>query len=342
MFKRLFKKNVQLSFLVITVVFSSVFFPTRIFAATLSLVPSASTVSVGNIVTLKISLSTSGKYINNADGIILFPADVLDVISVSKSSSVFSLWVEEPQFSNSLGKITFNGGVANPGYNGNNGTVATIVFKAKKAGSASIVFSDGAVRENDGLGTNILSSKNGTTLSVTSAQPVDTVPVQNPPSQTTSLSKPIITSDTHPDQNQWYKATTVSLSWKIPSNVASLKTLFDKTSNSTPTIAYDNSVSQKTISNISDGIYYFHLRFINGNEMSPVSHYVVKVDSTSPKSFEPTIITSKKNVSVVLTAEDATSGIDYYTLKIDNQPLLKVPLDKIIDEIGRASCRERV
>lgn len=134
-------------------------FPCLSEAATISIAPSAQSVSVGNIFTVQVLVNTLNQYINNGEAVIQFPTDMLEVVSLTKSSSIFSLWVEEPQYSNNTGKITFNGGVANPGYNGSGGSVASITFRANKTGNASIIFTDGAVRANDGLGTNILTNK---------------------------------------------------------------------------------------------------------------------------------------------------------------------------------------
>lgn len=140
--------------------------PYRINAATLSLLPSSSNISVGNIITVKVFVNTLGKFINNGEGIIQFPSDLLEVVSISKNSSIFSLWVEEPSFSNYTGKITFNGGIPNPGFNGQSGYITSFTFKAKKQGIASVLFSDGTIRENNGLGTDILTGKFGSVINI--------------------------------------------------------------------------------------------------------------------------------------------------------------------------------
>lgn len=137
------------------------FIPHKINAANLSISPSTLNIFVGDTFTIKINVDTLGKSINNAEGIIQFPTNMLEVLSVKKTSSIFLLWVEEPSFSNSTGKITFNGGVLNPGFVGQNGNVFSITFKAKKQGTASIVFTNGTIRENDGLGTDITSNLTG-------------------------------------------------------------------------------------------------------------------------------------------------------------------------------------
>ena len=119
-------------------------------AATLYFSPSSGNFSVGNILTTSVLVNTQSQAINNSDAVINFPASLLEVVSVSKSGSVFSLWVEEPAFSNSAGTITFNGGLPTPGFNGTAGKIVNIVFRVKSAGSASLIFSSAAVRANDG------------------------------------------------------------------------------------------------------------------------------------------------------------------------------------------------
>ena len=295
--------------------------PLPALAATLTLSPSSTSVSVGNITTVSIKVNTGGLAVNNAEGVIQFPNDVLEVVSISKNSSIFTLWVEEPSFSNGAGRIVFNGGAANPGFNGSNGTIASIVFKAKKQGTASVLFTDGAVRKNDGLGTDILSSKSGSTISITTSVPVPVptpVPVVPQPSDgAKTLSKPVIVSATHPDQNSWYNNKTVSLNWKVPGGVTSLQTLFNKVATSTPTTSYDSSVTQKTVTIVEDGIYYFHLRYLADKVVSPSAHFAVQVDSTPPKPFSPTIRIDAQRSIIKIEAQDTLSGIDHYALSID-------------------------
>jgi len=320
-------KYLSLLFLLVII---SLFSTSRASAASLSLAPSQMTVSVGNIVSLKVVTSTDNKIINNAEANIQFPTDMLEVVSISKSSSIFTLWVEEPTFSNSTGKISFSGGLPNPGYTGQNGQIATITFKAKKTGSASVFFTDGAVRENDGLGTDILISKNNAIIKIGVPEVVE-VP-QVPSDQRAVLLKPLIISETHPDQDIWSMNNVASFSWKIPSDVTSIKTLLSKSANTTPTITYDSSVSQKTFNNVSDGISYFYLRFYNSAGGSQISKYTIKIDKTPPKSFSPTIRLKGNKSLVKLNAVDLISGMNYYTIKIDNNALITVKINELIDD----------
>jgi uncharacterized membrane protein len=332
MFRKINKYILKLSVLVFLLVVVFVSFTNKTDAATLSISPNSSTVSVGNIVSVKVFVNTESKSINNAEATIQFPVDMLDVVSITKSSSIFTLWVEEPSFSNNTGKITFNGGVPTPGFDGQSGYVATITFKAKKQGIASVIFSDGAVRENDGLGTDVLTSKNSGVIQIGIPKEVILPPVPNINDGNGNVPiKPVIMSDTHPNSDLWYQANIATFNWKIPNGVTSLKTLFNKVADSTPTVVYDNSVTQKTLNNISDGTSYFHLRYFNSNGGSAIAHYRIKVDATAPLAFAPTVRTEDGKNIIRLNAEDVTSGIDYYTLQTDGGSSIKVKNNDLIN-----------
>ena len=143
--------------------------------------------------------------------------------------------------------------------------------------------------------------------------------------------KPLVYSPTHPNQDLWYASNTASFNWKIPNGVISIQTLLNKNTNSTPTITYDNSVSQKTLTNLNDGTYYFHLRYLNSAGWGPVAHYKVKIDTTPPLAFIPTIRSDGYNNLITLDAEDVTSGIYYYSVKIDNGAEIKVSTNDLVN-----------
>ncbi|QQR82439.1 hypothetical protein IPJ70_04155 [Candidatus Campbellbacteria bacterium] len=322
MFQTLFRKrNV---WRVVPILFFLGFFSCaiRVEAASLNLIPSATKVSVGNIVSVGVYVDTGGRAINNAEATIEFPTDVLEVISVSKKPSIFTLWVEEPSFSNYTGTVSFNGGVANPGFTGENGSIASITFRAKKAGSASLLFSSSAVRQNDGLGTDILSVKNGSSITVAGIGESTPPSAQEFGGATTPA--PVITSETHPDQDVWYALDTATFNWKIQKGVTSIQTLFDTNARALPTITYDSSVTQKTLSSISDGVFYFHLRYLNTSGWGPIAHYKVRVDTTAPRPFTPTVRLEGDVVYMTLNAVDTVSGIQKYDIRFDNAEGLSV------------------
>ncbi|MFA6177346.1 MAG: hypothetical protein WC694_00400 [Candidatus Paceibacterota bacterium] len=158
---KVLKHFIQNKILILVLIVFCFIFPQKTNAATLSISPSTANVFVGDTFAVKININTLGKSINNTEGIIQFPVEMLEVLSLSKNSSIFSLWVEEPSFSNVTGKINFNGGVPTPGFVGQNGNILSVTFKAKKQGTVPVIFTNGVIRENDGFGTNISGNLTG-------------------------------------------------------------------------------------------------------------------------------------------------------------------------------------
>lgn len=303
-------------------------------AATLRTNPGTTNLSVGGTATLSVIVNSEGVAINNAEGVINFPSDLFEIVSLSKSGSVFSLWIEEPSFSNSSGTITFNGGVPTPGFNGGAGKVISFVVRAKKSGQGDFTFSSSAIRANDGLGTNILTSENTSTIQIQPVVPEEIkVPqkVEVKPVINNTLQAPVITSNTHPDQEAWYASTSATFNWNIPSTATSIQTAFNKVLDSVPTITYDSSVSQKTLTSLPDRVFYFHLRYQDGGKWSPVAHYKFKVDATAPEVFIPTVRDVESKNLLKLNATDIASGIDYYTVQIDETPAFTVKENQLIN-----------
>ncbi len=125
---------------------------------TMSLSPSSLTIKQGSEFTVSLVLQAPEKSdaFNAAEATLGFPVAKLQVVSLSKSGSVFGLWSSEPTFSNSAGTISFTGGRTS-GFSGS-ATALTIKFKALTAGNAAVTLANGQVAAADGKGTNILSN----------------------------------------------------------------------------------------------------------------------------------------------------------------------------------------
>ncbi len=303
--------------------------PFCINAATLSLSPSTNTVSPGNILNVSVLVNTQGKVINNSDAIIQFPTDLLQVVSVDTSSSIFSLWVENPAFSNSLGQITFNGGAPNPGYSGSTGKIISITFLAKKAGTASLIFGDSSIRENDGLGTDVLTGTNPTTITIGSTvQAPVTTPVQTPVSSNQVVAAPVVTSSSHPQQKSWYNNSTVQVAWTLPSDATSVKTFLGSHSDSDTSVVYKPIITSKTIDKLEDGVWYFHVNYQTPRGWSKVAHYKLQIDTVNPKNFSLLVTKGDQGgAKVSVSAQDELSGVDHYTISVDNAEPIVIPSD---------------
>jgi hypothetical protein len=293
-------------------------------AASLYLSPSSSRVTAGNIISVKVSVNTEGAAVNASSATIQYPADLLDVVSVSKGSSIFSLWVEEPRFSSQTGTITFDGGLPNPGYVGQSGEIVSIAFRAKSTGLASIFFGDSAVRANDGLGTDVLKTKLPASVDIRNPEPINDQPSTPIAS---GLRAPVVVSTTHPDQNKWYAVDEANFKWEVPDGVTAVSTSLTKIP-ATPTVVYDPPIGNRDVSGIGDGAWYFNVRFKNANGWGAVAHYKVQVDTVAPRpfkiSFQGGETVDSPNPALNFKATDATSGVGSYALKIDDSGFTKV------------------
>jgi hypothetical protein len=314
-------------FLIPLLLFAFFLLPSHTHAADMYLILNKTQVAEQGTFTGTVYVSTGGLPINNGEGTIHFPSDLISVDSVSTAGSIFNIWVEQPSFSNTAGTIYFNGGLPTPGYAGESGTSLRINFRAKKAGAATLTFGSSAIRANDGIGTDVIAQKRGASITIT--PPVQTPPQPTAPSAPTvkeptqTASKaPEITSKTHPDQTKWYTANDANFLWELPAGAKAVRMELDTKAFTIPTFSYPLS-SYKELSSVDEGVSYFHLRIQTNNTWGETAHYKIQVDTTKPTSFEarevprsdPTINTLR----FTLEAEDAVSGIDHYEISIDGK-----------------------
>jgi len=239
-------------------------------AASLYLSPSLGSYQVDKTFSVSVFVSSPDQAMNAAGGVITFPADKIEVTSLSKSGTIFSLWVQEPNFSNSAGTINFEGIIMNPGFTGASGKIITINFKTKNGGQATLNFSSGSILANDGAGTNILASMGSAKIEITlpvSAEPTPTpselikkADILSPTAtaqavaleETTSPAKesntpaaPIVTSPTHPDQGKWYANNNPEFDWKLSPGVSGISIYLSQSPTSNPGSQSDGSLIQK-------------------------------------------------------------------------------------------------
>lgn len=172
----------------VVIVFSTIFFlPFSILAADLKLGATYPSYQVGDNVKVVILLSSPKESANAASAVVSFPTDKLTLTGLSREGSILNMWVRDPNYSNSLGQVTFEGVVLNKGYTGSAGNLLTVMFKAKSAGTATLSFKEGSILANDGQGTSIL-NKLGQ-LSITITPRVEPVVVPKPTIAATTTPK---------------------------------------------------------------------------------------------------------------------------------------------------------
>jgi hypothetical protein len=320
--------------------------------ASLYLSPSSGLYSLGSTFSVEIELDTGGESINAAEGTLIFDPDKINVVSISKSGSIFTLWTTEPTFSNSLGTIQFGGGTPES-FKGSSGTIITIRFHAKLVGTNNVNFSAGSVLAADFKGTNILASMiSGTYVIQPGIVPVlEYVPPENSPPA------PTVSSPTHSDSEKWYSNKDPKFIWEVPQDVTGVKLLIDNQSLSIPTVFYSEAISEKRVEDLDDGIWYLHVQLRNDWGWGGISHFKFQIDTQSPDSFEIKVKEGKETTNprptLFFETTDEPSGIDHFEVQIDKgkpirveQPEYRLPrltigkylvLIKAIDKAGNST-----
>ncbi|MEX1051804.1 MAG: cohesin domain-containing protein, partial [Patescibacteria group bacterium] len=113
--------------------------------------PNSGEFLVGSTLDVSIVVNTGDHSINALQADITFPADKLQVISPSVGTSFISIWTAQPTYSNTAGTLSFAGGLPNPGIKSSSAVLATIQFRVKSAGNATLKFGESTqILANDG------------------------------------------------------------------------------------------------------------------------------------------------------------------------------------------------
>ncbi len=289
-------------------------------AATLYFSPSSGNFSVGNILTVNILVNTENADINNAEATVNFPSGLLEIVSISKSGSIFTLWVEDPTFSNNAGTLSFNGGLPTPGFNSTNGKILSAVFRVKRAGSATVAFSSPAVRANDGYGTNVFRVGAQAQFNLISEERPTPPPTEEASPVATSIPRPVIRSTTHPDEDKWYSNNNPLFKWDVPAGVTEVLLVLNRSAGSVPFVSYTPPISERTLEDLAEGTWYFNARFRTAAGLGPISSFRVNIDTQPPTAFgisrlDTSDLTNPRPV-LLFESSDATSGIDRYEIKV--------------------------
>jgi len=273
--------------------------------ATLSFSPNQGEYLVDNTFDLSLIVNTGGEAINAVEAFITFPADKLQVVSPSVSNSFITVWVAGPSFSNTEGKLTFQGGLPTPGVTTSAGIISTVKFRARGAGKATLKYQDGSrVLANDGNGTNILTTTAQATLDIKLPTPAG----------------PIVSSPTHEDPNRWYNNRTAIFNWGPVAGSTEYSYVFDTSPTTTPDETAEGSAVQLTQTADSGGRWFFHIRARNSAGWSGTTHFQLKIDSSPPAGFaielEPKNPTETTRGLLKFLTTDDLSGVDHYEVKI--------------------------
>lgn len=288
----------------IAIFFFSIPFSVRAQGASLFLSPGSESFKTGDVFSVKVKVDTGGIPINAAQTTVYFPPDKLEVLELSKENSIFSLWPEEPVFSNASGRISFSGGIPHPGFTGI-GNIIIINFRAKNEGQAPLTLGEGRVLADDGKGTDILVFIKEAKYSI---QKIIVLPGTK------------IISPTHPQKEEWYSNNSPRFQWEMTPDIIGVSFVLDRNSDTIPDTGSEGIFGSQTFEDLNDGIWYFHLRLKTDIGWSETSHQKIQIDTRSPHPFEIVIDNvgdpTNPNPDLYFETKDDTSGVNYYKLKI--------------------------
>jgi len=286
-----------------------VFVPVRAEASVLYLMPQSQTIYQGDTFLVEVRIDTEGEEINALELGLTFPPNLLEVVDFSKGNSILQLFAEEPKIQQ--GEISFVGGIPK-GFNGD-GLLGKINFLAKEIGKAEVSFKeDSKVLYGQGLLAS-LTFLDGNCEIIKKSEEI-----------------PVITSESHPDQNKWYKDTLLQLHWD-PKEGAEYSWILSKSPLDEPDeisdkplpkegIAFWMGAMEYDLKGEGDGIYYFSLRqkLLGKDWQKEVSRFRAMIDVTSPEEFKPEIgkasAVFEGKYFIAFSTIDKQTGIDYYEI----------------------------
>ncbi len=239
-------------------------------------------------------------------GKIYFDRAVFDIVKVNTSNSIINLWVAEPK--KSATTINFGGGIMYPGFEGL-GELFNFELQVKASTSASssdVLIINNEVLSSDGSGQALRSTTTPVKIIIATSSSIKL-----------GFDKLVIKSPTH-ETGQWSRNKNPWFSWNAGYQIAYG---FNTRNNTIPVSSLKN-LSSISFSDVKDGIYYFHLKFVDKVGANKVLRYKTMIDTKKPTNFIVTKVLPKKagdKLSVTIKAKDALSGIAYYNVIIDGK-----------------------
>ena len=310
-------------------------------AADLKIISNSGSLGIGQRFTVDVSVNTADTPINAAQAVISFPNNILEVVDIGLSGSVFRFWVELPEVSNANGTVTFVGGTSS-GVSGESAHLLTIEFKTKGVGSGTIIGQDVVIAASDGLGTNVFNDVIPANIQVGSSV-VPSVPisggqtstfVESPQAvtrtavQSSKLPKePVLRVSLYPEPEDWYnyQGELIAL-WDVPNDITKVAVAVDKQPNTVPDDIEDSLFTGKNLGILDEGVWYVHTQFRNNIGWGAVAHQRVAIDITPPIAFNIKIDNDKSDnptPSISFDTQDSLSGLFNTKIYVDGNEVLR-------------------
>lgn len=314
---------------------------TPVQAATLFVDPENNDRRPGDIFPVTLMIESTDRAVNSISATFDFPSNLMEVVSVSKKGSIIDLWTSGPSFSNRTGTVEFEGVVLDPGFKGVAGEILTVNFKANKEGAAVLKYLSPKVLINNGQDESVLEEalsseflikdvvasasstdianeekiisieKEETAAEEISDEPEESLPAGDVPAAVE------VRSTTHADPERWFAFSKADFYWSMPDDAEEVKILVNNYASSSPRVHYEYRLASKTLEDVDDGEWYFHLQLKNASGWGAVSHFPFKVDASAPVDLS--ISSSSGAGEFFLSARDEFSGLDHYEISVDDK-----------------------
>lgn len=120
---------------------------------------------VGERFDMRVLIDTDNSVINAAEAELRFDPRDLTVEQISTDGSILGTWPTEPRYSNADGTIAFSGWTREP-YNGADGLLVTVTFRALRTVSSGARFAAGAALAAGSSEANIITSMRSAAVSI--------------------------------------------------------------------------------------------------------------------------------------------------------------------------------
>jgi len=272
--------------------------------ANLFLSPRTATIINGSTIEIPVFVNTEKRSINTVSLYVNFDPTKMILVNPSNNNSIIGIWVDPPTYSNIKGTLALSGVIPN-GITTGSGLITTMTFRAVGTGQAIISISDASrVLANDGQGTAAQLQLDRGTYTVLPKSP----------------DGPQVFSETHPFQDIWYNNNSPVLAWNKDPGVTDFSFTIDDKPFTIPDNQMDATDTVISYPNLSDGIWYFHIKAQKQGMWGGTTHFVIRVDTTPPADFTPQVqlVTSSDNNQALVSffTTDMLSGLDHYEVGV--------------------------
>lgn len=267
--------------------------------------PRTGSFMVGSTFESQIYIDTKGNNINAINLEINYDKDKLSLVNPSGGRSIFGIWVQPPYYDNSKG-IAGMAGVITEGITTSSGLIVTMTFKVIAPGNATISISnETTVNLNDGFGSEVLINKGRAEYTLNNRPPEGVA----------------IFSETHPISDKWYNNNSPIFSWVDKQSSQGYSVVFDTIFQTIPPTSINTKEAFFSKSNVSDGVWYLHVRPIYRNIWGNKSTYSIRIDTQSPAEFKPKVSKIKdekgnKRFLISFFTTDSLSGLSHYEVGV--------------------------